>query len=123
MTLAGMIRLDEDALICDFAETYHILTYRQLPLRLAATLAAGLRDDARVKLKAAGMPVGLQPLLLAGIADRVDALRYGLADTNETPPSLVSTLFGEEKKNNSGAQVFDSVDAFQAAYAKAIGGQ
>ena len=49
-----MIRFDEDALICDLAETYHIYDYRSLPVKLVATLSAGLRDDSRIKLKAAG---------------------------------------------------------------------
>ena len=40
-----MIATDEDALICDFAETYHIYDYRSLDVEYAATLAYGLRDD------------------------------------------------------------------------------
>lgn len=43
-----MILTDEDALICDLAETYHVLDYRSLPLLTAATLASGLRSDARI---------------------------------------------------------------------------
>lgn len=39
ITLSSMLNLSEDALICDFAETYHIYDYRSLPLRLVATLA------------------------------------------------------------------------------------
>ncbi|MBO7722484.1 MAG: hypothetical protein J6S27_01735 [Thermoguttaceae bacterium] len=31
-----MVREDETALICDLAETYHILDWRALPLRTAA---------------------------------------------------------------------------------------
>ena len=45
-----MVASDEDALICDFAETYHILDYKALPLKLRATLASGLRDSSRSKL-------------------------------------------------------------------------
>lgn len=33
-----MIRADEDALVCDLAETYHIYNYRQLPARQVAVL-------------------------------------------------------------------------------------
>lgn len=43
-----MILTDEDALICDLAETYHVLDYRALPLKTAAALASGLRADARI---------------------------------------------------------------------------
>lgn len=43
-----MIRLDEDAVICDLAETYGVLNYRELPLQTVATLASGLHADARI---------------------------------------------------------------------------
>lgn len=43
-----MIRANEDALICDFAETYGVLDYRAHGARLAGTLASGLRSDARI---------------------------------------------------------------------------
>jgi len=46
-----MIKLDENALICDFAETYHIYDYRQLPPTRVAVFACGLRDDSRIKMK------------------------------------------------------------------------
>ena len=59
-----MISLDESALICDFAETYHILDYRALPLKLAAVLACGLRDDSRIKMKLAGMKLNPETMLL-----------------------------------------------------------
>ena len=45
-----MIQTDEDALICDLAETYGIFDYRQLPADQVAVFAFGLRDDSRIKL-------------------------------------------------------------------------
>ena len=121
-----MIQLDEDALICDFAETYHITDYRSLPLRTAATLSAGLRANARINLKAAGMPVALDTILLAAISDRIDAIKYGLAseqDRKQKPVSLVESLIGgkTEQKNENGAMVFSSIDDFKKAYAQAQG--
>ena len=80
MTLASMINFDEDALICDLAETYQIYDYRSLPVKLVATLSAGLRDDSRIKLSAAGYTVSQDTLLLAIIADRVEAFRYGFSE-------------------------------------------
>jgi len=117
-----MINLDEDALICDFAETYQIYDYRSLPLRTVATLAAGLRDNSRIKLLASGTPATQEVLLLAAIADRIDAIRYGFAD--KEPPSLVRSLFGETKKDSkSDAMAFSTPDEFKKAYAKAIKGE
>ncbi len=122
-----MILLDEDALICDLAETYHIYDYRSLPLRTVATLAAGLRDNSRIKLKAAGTPVALETLLLASLADRVEAFRLGFtkdAEKGKLPPSFVSQLLGESKPkdNNTRAKAFKSVDDFNRAYTRALGG-
>lgn len=49
-----MMAADEDALACDFAETYGILDMRQLPAGKLATLAAGLRENSRIKLHLGG---------------------------------------------------------------------
>lgn len=120
-----MIEFDEDALICDFAETYHIFDYRSLPARLAATLAAGLRDDSRIKLKAAGVPVGLDTVLLAAIADRVEAFRFGFskeAEKGKMPPLLVNQILGEhDKKTKNKTMSFRTADEFEKAYAQIIG--
>ena len=120
-----MISLDEDALICDLAETYHIYDYRSLPLRTVATLAAGLRDDSRIKLRASEYPVALETMILASISDRIGSIIYGLskdAEKGKEMPSIVKQLMGEAKeKDNNGAMSFGSVDEFKRAYAKAIG--
>ena len=120
-----MIELDEDALICDFAETYGIYDYRSLPVSTAATLAAGLRDNSRVKLKAAGAPVDQNTILLALLADRVEAFRYGFTEDAKNrrniPTSLVSILLGEDEKSANGAMTFDSVEEFEKAYRKILG--
>ena len=96
MILADMIKTDEDALICDLAETYHIFDYRSLPLKLAATLSVGLRDDSRIKMKMANTPIGLDSFLLAVIADRVEQFRYGFTEDAQKkrnkPGSIVDAL-------------------------------
>ena len=111
-----MISLDEDALICDLAETYSVLEYRSLPLKLVATLSAGLRDDSRIKTKIMGLNCSQDRILLAHIADRIELFRYGFtedAKTNKNPPSLiVDSLMGRDDKPKE--RVFDSFDDFQA---------
>ncbi len=121
-----MISLDEDALICDLAETYQIYDYRSLPLSTVATLAAGLRDNSRIKMRASGLPVALETLLLASISDRIELFRYGFskdAEKGNLPPSFVNQLLGEKpaKENKSRAMSFRSVEDFKKAYAQAIG--
>lgn len=94
-----MIKLNEDALICDLAETYHIYDYRSLPLKTVATLSAGLRDSSRIKLEAAEASVGLDTVILAAIADNLTMLRAGMSEKNKSKPFLFSeALQGEKKK-------------------------
>lgn len=64
-----MIALDEDALICDFAQTYGIYSIYDLPVLYAATLAKGLRLNSRIMMAISGLKVEINTLLLAHIAD------------------------------------------------------
>lgn len=120
-----MINLDEDALVCDLAETYHIYDYRSLPVKLVATLSAGLRDNSRIKLLASGVPVSQDTLLLATIADRVEAFRYSFSGDaskgRNKPVSIVESLFGELEKKKNGVASFATAEAFEAALAKIRG--
>ena len=109
-----MIKLDEDALICDLAETYHVYDYRSLPVKLVATLSAGLRDDARIKLMAADSSVGLDTIILAAIADNLTMLRAGMDKKNKGKPFLFSeALRGEKKKQK--VRGFRTAEEFEAA--------
>ena len=109
-----MIALDEEALICDFAETYHIYEMETLSVEYAAILAAGLRDDSRIKLKASGLKVDTQTLLLARIADSTTLNVY--AKTKDAqhgrnyPKSLVEVLTRDENKD---LRAFASGAAFE----------
>lgn len=108
-----MIELDEDALICDLAETYRIYDYRSLPVKLVATLSAGLRDDSRIKLKAAGSPVSLDTVILATIADNLTMLRAGFDKSNRSKPYLFTEAISGEKKQK--VKGFRSAQDFEAA--------
>lgn len=109
-----MIKLDEDALICDLAETYHIYDYRSLPLKTVATLSAGLRDDSRIKLEAAEASVGLDTVILAAIADNLTMLRAGMDKKNRGKPFLFTeALQGEKKKQK--VRGFKTAEQFEAA--------
>lgn len=108
-----MIKLDEDALICDLAETYHIYDYRSLPVKLVATLSAGLRDSSRIKLKAAGSPVELETIILAAIADNLSMLRLGFSKDGKSKPYLFTeAIQGETKPKVKG---FKTAADFEAA--------
>lgn len=111
-----MLQTDEDALVCDLAETYHIYDWKAYPLRLIATLAAGLRDDSRIKMRLAGCKVRPLFLLSAIMADALNILVWqNTADGHKgrnAPERIARVLLGEEnpKKNNA---VFDSPEAFE----------
>lgn len=108
-----MIKLDEDALICDLAETYQIYDYRSLPVKLVATLSAGLRDNSRIKLKAAGSSVAFDTIILAAIADNISMLRAGFSKDKPNKPFLFTeAIHGETKPKVKG---FKTVADFEAA--------
>lgn len=112
-----MVSADEDALICDFAETYHVLDFRSLPVRLAATLAAGLPETARVRMKLAGVRVPVSLLMQAVIVDRLGLLLWMQTKDGRKnrrwPTSIAQVLLGTQPRSD--VQAFDSEDAFWAA--------
>lgn len=111
-----MIRLDEDALICDLAETYHVFDYRSLPVKLVATLCSGLRDNSRIKMKASEMTVSSETFLLAVIADRIELLRRMFSSDKEKPVLLTDAL--TVKKHTQG---FATGEELEKALAKIRG--
>lgn len=100
-----MIRADEDALICDFAETYHLYDYKALPAMLVASLAVGLRDDSRIKMKLSGAKAPAEIVLLASIVDRLSILVWAKTKDAEKgrnrPKSLLSVLYPKETNNTT----------------------
>lgn len=91
-----MIALDEDALICDLAETYHIYNMEQLPPEYIAILASGLRQNSRIKLLISGLKVSVETLLLAHIVDNTAINFYAKTKDAKTgrnrPKSVVKAL-------------------------------
>lgn len=116
-----MICSDEDSLICDFAETYHIYDYRSLPVKLVATLAAGLRDTSRIAMKTTEAKASTTNTILAIIADRLGALQYGIFGVEA--PSIFDVLYNiESNKPKSNVEAFDDGDAFLKAWREINGG-
>lgn len=115
------MKVDEEALICDFAETYHIYDFRSLPARRAATLAVGLRDDSRIKLKMSGMNVSMDSMLTAVMADRMGQLLWGLSNRDTPPPpSLVRMICGNGNTGSDNRDIvsFETGDEYEAARKK-----
>jgi len=118
-----MSAVGEDDLICDFAETYHVLDWRGLPVMLAATLAAGLPDSSRIKCRMAGLKQPLETLLLAKITDLLNLWLWAHTQDGEAgrnqPASIVQAMTRREPERKH--KVFRNGADFIDAYRKFIG--
>ena len=106
-----MIGHDEDALICDMAETYHIYRFDDFDAGYIATLAAGLRDNARIVKKITGCDLSMAELLAAVTADNLTVLNHGLAGGKKRPHLFTERLslgVKEEKKGFASGVEFDA---------------
>lgn len=126
MILAGMINTDETALICDMAETYGVTDWRALPLKTAAALACGLREDSRIKMKISGMPADRMTLLTAIIADRLTFLAWARTKDGEKgrnkPGSIFAKIMNVGKKEEKDFNVYRTPEEFEEARRKALEG-
>ncbi|CAM1666387.1 DUF5361 domain-containing protein [Streptococcus mitis] len=120
-----MMNLDEDALICDLAETYQIYDYKQLPLNQVAVFAYGLRDDSRIKQIMSDQIVSLEITLLANIVDRLSISLWlqtkdGQKGVNR-PTSIAEMLTknNKEERDERDYLVFESGEDFEN-YRKAL---
>lgn len=120
-----MIAADEDALACDFMETYGIMDFRALPVQKAAILAAGLRADSRIKMFLNGDKTDEKTLLLGCIVDALNTLVWfqsedGAKNINR-PASVVKEILGI--KEPEGEIVgFDSAEEFERVRKRILGG-
>ena len=120
-----MIILDEDALVCDLAETYQIYDYKQLPLNQVAVFAYGLRDDSRIKQIMSDQIVSLEITLLANIVDRLSIslwLQTKDGQKGVNRPTSIAELLTKNNKEKSDERdylVFESGEDFEN-YRKAL---
>lgn len=120
-----MINLDEDALVCDLAETYQIYEYKQLPLKQVAVFAYGLRDDSRIKQIMSDQIVPLETTLLASIVDRLSLslwLQTKDGQKGVNRPMSIAAMLTKNSKEESDERdylVFESGEDFEN-YRKAL---
>ena len=119
-----MISADRDALVCDLAETYGIFDFRALPVSLLATLAVGLRDDSRIKMRLTGAKATKCELLLAAAVDRLSMLLWAQTEDGRNgvnrPRSVFSVIQGTETKD-SPVEAFETADAFETEWTRITG--
>jgi hypothetical protein len=114
----------EDDLICDFAETYHVLNWRELPLKLAATLAFGLPENSRSKMRINGMSVSTETLMIAKITDLLATWIWWNSEDGtksiNAPKSLVE-LLTKKKDPEQKIRTFRNGSEFMTAYQQIAG--
>lgn len=113
-----MLAKDEDALICDMAETYHVFNMRELPVRTWAALAAGLGPDSRIARKLSGNRITGQTALLACAVDGINTLIWmntkdGHKNRNR-PQSILEQLLAQPEKKDR-LETFASGEEFERA--------
>ncbi len=120
-----MLEIDESALICDLAETYHIYNYRDYDADYIAILATGLGPNSRILKKITGVDVDTTDLLLARIFDQLNMLIWmntedGQNNKNQ-PDSLADMIIGN---NNDDKNIiaFDTVEQYEIERQKILKG-
>lgn len=119
-----MLSTDKDALICDLAETYGIFDYRALPVPLLATLAAGLREESRIKRKLAGAKMSRLEMLTAAAVDKLSMMAWMISEDGRKgenrPKSVLAILMGEEPDDNP-VEGFETAEEFETEWARRTG--
>lgn len=102
----------EDEIICDLAETYHILNYQELPPDLVATLVIGLPDSSRIKRKYQNRKLTLDQELLAMILDSLHTYMWAVKILKKRPKSVYQLLTADQPEKDE-LQSFDSPEDYE----------
>ncbi|MQW23885.1 MULTISPECIES: DUF5361 domain-containing protein [unclassified Lactococcus] len=120
-----MIGFDEEALMCDLAEVYHIFDYKQLPAQKVAVFSIGLRDNSRIKLKMSGQNISFETTLLAGITDKLSVLIWSKtkdAQKGANKPKLILNELNKTNQSDDKEMVFNSGEEFDKYRAQLLNG-
>lgn len=102
-------------MIADFAETYKIYNYRQLPATYVAILAKELNPNSRIKRRLAGLEVSDDYLLQTLIFDRLNLLLWIQTEDGskgkDRPVSLYEKLTAQANRGQE--EGFDSSEDFE----------
>ncbi len=100
----------KNELICDFAETYHVLDIEAVPLELRSILASGLRGDSRIRMKLNGRDFKLRDELLMHMYDMLRWIQWSKtkdgAKNRNVPTSIFDHL--EQASEEKDFVVFES---------------
>ena len=119
-----MMMEDVDAIICDLAETYHILVddLETIPIMTLARLCAGLHADSRIKMRMMELTEVAPSFALVRIADELAILKHALVGAKGSPaPSLYMDVMTGKQKNED-TKGFETIEDFEAARQRMIHG-
>lgn len=89
--------------------------YRALPLSLLATLAYGLRDDSRVRMRRSNTTIEPDSMLLIGLIDRLNWLIWSKTKDAQKgrnrPKPIMGSVFAKESQIRTYASGKDFEDA------------
>lgn len=114
--------IDEEALICDLAETYGIYNYRDLPPLTVAVFCKGLRENSRMKMKLSSQSVSMDTMLLASIVDRLSYILWSKTkdgEKNRNKPKSLVDIFNKSLKEKE-EQVFVTGEEFEKMRSKIL---
>lgn len=105
----------KDALICDFAQYYHLYDLDQIGLKTASILACGLPPDSRTIKKIAGQKYSTEMLLQMGVLDALRSLEHAYISVHSKkkipkPQSIFKLL---SQKDDKEIRTFRSGEDFE----------
>ena len=113
-----MAALAPDELVCDMAETYHVLDWRALGLPL------GLRETSRTGMALNHAPIPTDTLLLGAMADSLQLLVWSKTKDAQhgrnRPAPVLDTLLGTARRRK--VTGFATAAEFEAAKAEILKG-
>lgn len=87
------------------AETYHVLNWRELPLKTAAILASGLHEDCRSLRKLRGQKIRADQLWQLAVLDELRLLFWSRTKDAEKgknqPKSLLKAVLDSDEQNTA----------------------
>ena len=118
---------NKTAVICDLAETYGILNWRGVPVRLLGTLVAGLGENTRTGKELLGHKGSTEEILLAQIFDALNLLMWSFTEDGQKgrhrPKPISDMLLGkEEQKDVAGYRTPEEYEKARAEIIEKIKG-
>lgn len=116
MAYARMRVICKDALICDFAQYYHIYDIFALDLKTAATLACGLPAESRTVMQITGQKFSMADTLMIAMLDTLRSIEYSYVSVHSKrkvqKPQPLSQMLNQKDDND--IAIFNSAEEFEA---------